>query len=310
MIKPTAKVEFAKTSDYYVWATHTVYDTTVESVNPPILKQYRRLNIQWHNIQAAIQRKLTPKFRPIPQFAYVGISNEPLWMKYYRFAIALVGSPYLNDDWTSAGDAEQTGVHGTIATITIAGVDATGADILVFRASADVNTHTISSTYAGAALTELVSITSNRCSYIQYKGSPATGSNTFVGTFSTADNGFGIITLYSGTAGTMSNGTSTSGNSTSASLAVTTTSGDVAVDSLCIGTAASSITVGGGQTQRGSNTTDAWYHEFRSSDESASGTSTTMSWSWTGSANYAYTAGSINQAVAGATFIPRISFIM
>lgn len=303
MIKTTAKVEFKKTNNYFVWSRHTFYDTTVDVLVPPITRQYTRLNIQWKNIWELIKRTLTPKRRYVPQFAFAGV-YEPAWVKFYRFAIALVGSPYRNDDWVSAGDAEQTGVHGTIATITITGVDATGADILVARMSCDGTGKTISSTYAGDSLTELVSVNTNRGSYIHYKGSPTTGSNTFVGTFSSADNGFGLLCFYSGTAGTMSGGQSAATSGTSVSKAVTTVSGDVAVDCLCIGTAASSITIGAGQIQRGTDTSDGWFHEFRGSDETATGTSTTMSWSWTTAANHAYTAGNIDQAAAAPATTP------
>lgn len=298
MIKPTCKTEFHKTNNYFVWAEHTIYDTSVESLTPPVLRRYKRLNIQWHNVWAKIKSIFTPPQLVSPFMPY----------HWQRGAISLVGSPYLNDDWTSAGDAEQTGVHGTIATITIAGVSGTGADILVARTSADT-AKTMSATYNSVSLTTLASVTTNRSAHIQYLGSPSSGSNTYVGTFSSADNGFGILTMYSGTAGTMSGGLTTSGNSTSASLSPTTTSGDLAVDVLTIGTAASAITIGGGQTQRGSNTTDLFFHELRASDETASGVSTTMSWTWTTSANYAFAAGTINQAVAS-TFVPRVNGII
>lgn len=287
MIKPVAQTNIEVLHPFLVKCHHVWYDTTVESQNPPILREKNRYYIQWKNIWASIKEAFK-----LPENGSTWVLNPQ------RGAIALTGTVGRNPDWVTFGTVEEDAAHAAVSGFTISH-DATGADILVFRATLDVNAHTISTTYAGAALTEITSVTTNRAAYIQYKGSPATGTNNLVATYSVNDNGFGCVTTYSGSAGTMSNGTTTTGNSTSASLAVTTTNGDMAVDCLTIGTAATLITIGANQTQQGANSLDTWFHDVRCSDETATGITTTMSWSWTTSANYAFAAANVNQVTGG-----------
>ena len=302
MIKPTATTLVNYKHRYITPARHIFYDTTEESQNPRIIREHTAYYIQWQNIWNDLIAPVKRYQMRVSASLFDAQPDGSVRLNWYRFAVSLVGVVDRNSKYTAAEDGT---THGVISSFNITH-DATGADILVYRATADTSGKTVSATYNGASLTEITSITTNRCAFILYKGSPSSGSNTLTSTFSSADAGFGVITSYSGTAGTMSNAaTPATGNTTSTSLGVTTTSGDVAVDCLVLGTAGTSITVGAGQTSRGIGA-DTYWHNIGTSEEGATGASTTMSWSWTGTAQYAFCAAKIDQASV-ATTVPSLA---
>lgn len=284
MIKPVAKTYARLLHPWLSKEIHVFYDTTQETSTPDIIREFISYRIQWQNVWASIRNTFT-------------LPSYDNWYLHPQRGAVSFGTVSRNSKYTSAEDGV---AHATIASFNITH-DATGADILVLGASADANTQTITSTYAGASLTVAKNQGTNRTAAILYKGSPATGSNTCTINYTTAnDAGFGVVCTYSGSAGTMSSGVGNTGTSTSTSGAgntVTSTSGDMAFDVLTIGTAASAITVGAGQTSRAIGA-DTFWHNIGVSEEASTGVSVTMSWSWTTSSNYAHASANIDQSVA------------
>lgn len=152
---------------------------------------------------------------------------------------------------------------------------------------------TISSvTYNSVAMTAVPSSSKSIGQYtvvLYYLTNPASGSNTVAVTFSGGvfDFGGGAIS-FTGADQTTPLGTAAtaSGTSTTPSVAVTSASGEIVLDTLII-THSGTLTVDGSQTQRW-NSTGSGYTKYAGSTEGGAA-STTMSWSNSTSQDWAIT---------------------
>lgn len=137
---------------------------------------------------------------------------------------------------------------------------------------------------------------------------PATSAANVVVTLAAGKSkAFGVIALaLSGVHQTtpVASPQTTFGTGTSASVTVTTASGDVALDSLGVFPDATSVTVGADQTVEGSE--DGGLHTRASSEPHSDGTAT-MSWSWTGSNDYALAAVALKVAAGGTNYTKSVA---
>ena len=203
--------------------------------------------------------------------------------------------------WTAGGTITDTPVYdaassgqATATSLTFSHTTINKPDRVIVVCVASDNADPTGITYNSVSLTRLNGINiSNRYSSMWYLVAPATGANNVVVSRSGSDEIVaGATTYYHVDQGSpVSNAGTNSGNSqTSSSIAGTTTASDIAVDALTLLDPPSG-TVGSGQTQR-------WQLlegdiEGSSSTERATGTSTTMSWTFS-SATVAHTAARVN----------------
>ena len=152
------------------------------------------------------------------------------------------------------------------------------------------STGTTSVTYDGIPLTFAAAVDSNYLSYdisVWYLINPPVGTADVISTYNaSAEGALQIFDFKNADIGTplrtiVSEGASGSGTYT-ADLAPTTVAGDIVVDFINAAYNAT-LTVGAGQTQVGNDETGSSgnHSQFASSHETASGVSTTMSWSVT-----------------------------
>ena len=185
-------------------------------------------------------------------------------------------------------DAEQAGGGNNASSVTISHTVAVKPHRLLIALIASTAVPS-GVTYGGTALTKLEEATStSRCASIWYLAHPATGANDLVSTTGgTNDQAIQIFSYYGCNPQDIFNTdveTTTSGSANhSSSLSVTSESGDIVVDIV-----ASSGTVGfapgASQTEVMDRTQDNI--DGASSHETATGTSTTMSWDLTSSDGY------------------------
>ena len=185
-------------------------------------------------------------------------------------------------------DAEQAGGGNNASSVTISHTVAVKPHRLLIALIASTAVPS-GVTYGGTALTKLEEATStSRCASIWYLVHPATGANDLVSTTGgTNDQAIQIFSYYGCNPQDIFNTdveTTTSGSANhSSSLSVTSESGDIVVDIV-----ASSGTVGfapgASQTEVMDRTQDNI--DGASSHETATGTSTTMSWDLTSSDGY------------------------
>jgi hypothetical protein len=181
-----------------------------------------------------------------------------------------------------------TGVSTTTAAITIAHTTSAASNrLMLVGISHTKDDPTINSvTYGGVALTALgTAQASDFRTRIYSLIAPASGTANVVVTFSARPSKGAIVTVstYSGVNQTTPLGTlaAASGDSATPSVAVTSVSGDLVHDVLTTETGSGTITAGAGQTLNGTAPADVEIVRNRSSRETATGTTTTMSYSMT-----------------------------
>lgn len=197
-----------------------------------------------------------------------------------------------------AFDAATTGTAAGAGSLTFShSVGAGGADrLLVVAVSIDNRTVT-GVTYGGTAMTSVGSATNGaQVSHMWRLIAPATGANNVVVTLSGGGTDIvAVATSYTGVDQTTPLGTAATatGTSTTASVAVTSATDELVVDSVSsnLGT----LTVGAGQTQRGNTTAG---DNFGGASEEVGATSVTMSWTIGSSSAWASVGVSIKGIVA------------
>lgn len=165
---------------------------------------------------------------------------------------------------------------------------------------------TISSvTYNSVAMTLVPSSSKSIGQYttvLYYLVAPATGSNTVAVTFTNAvfDFGGGAVSFTGADQSTpLGTANTASGTSTTPSVAITSTTGEIVLDTLII-THSGTLTVDGSQTQRW-NSTGGGFTKYAGSTEDGAST-TTMSWSNSTSQDWAITGVPVKPvAVAGSS---------
>lgn len=190
--------------------------------------------------------------------------------------------------------------------------------VTTYRNGGDPNITGI--TYGGVAMTELVdkiqTVSSDRFHaaiwYLKNADMPSDGSKTVTATYDESNTKEMQVAVqtFSGvdqtTPFTDSDSTGSS-SSVSASLTLTTVSGDMAID--CLNTYTGTRTIGADQTLVKSQVDAGSTTDLHFSKETATGTSTTMSWTFTGQEN-AYVAGNMLQATGGgAAAVPQMAMI-
>ena len=181
-----------------------------------------------------------------------------------------------------------TGVSATNAAITVAHTTSAASNrLMLVGISHTKDDPTINSvTYGGVALTALgTAQTSDFRTRIYRLTAPASGTANVVVTFSARPlkGAIATVSTYSGVNQTTPLGTlaAASGDSTTPSVAVTSVSGDLVHDVLATETGSGTITAGAGQTQNGTAPADVGIVRNRSSRETATAATTTMSYSMT-----------------------------
>jgi len=168
-------------------------------------------------------------------------------------------------------------------------------------------------TYNGVAMTSLNNVNpvghGLRGTFWGLKN-PATGTHNIVASISGANDGVTVTgSSYTGVdqttpIGVVAAADSGAGTSASASISVASAVGDVVVGGIIIGNAATSITIGAGQTQRAAANliVSNGEHDNRISDEPGAAGTTTHSWTWTGATDW--TIAGVALKPAGAATAP------
>lgn len=205
-----------------------------------------------------------------------------------------------------AFDAATTGTVGGANALTFSHtVGAGGADRLLIVAVSIDNRTVQSVTYGGVAMTNVGTATNGaQISSMWRLIAPATGANNVVVTLSGGGTDIvAVATSYTGVDQTTPLGTpvTATGNSVTASVAVTSATGEIVVDSVSsnLGT----LTVGEGQTQRGNGV--GGDNQGGSSTEPGA-TSVTMSWTIGSSSAWASVGVSIKPIVVSTTLADGI----
>jgi len=179
-------------------------------------------------------------------------------------------------------------------------------------------TLTVSSvTYNGVAMTQAAYSNNNYDSAIYYLDSPASGSNNVVVTLSGTSGITGSAISLTGVDGASPLGatnTAYTASTNAPSLSVTTTKANsIIIDSIYRNNN-NAMTAGAGQTEFQDNTDLVFGTEGGgASYEMATTTgSYAMSWSWSSATAVSHAAAEFKEDASGggATFIPRVSFIM
>lgn len=252
--------------------------------------------IQWQNVLSDLKRSVSPAII-FPRLAYTFAFLLALKLGNVERALgyALIGA--VTFDAVSTGSADPTSVTFSHTTTTSADRFILGG-IHTFANGSEAGSHT-SYSYAGAALTGIVNAVKNNSNgmvSLWGRTAPATGANNCV---ASGISGYAIwamaITFYDVNQTTSYSGnTSTTGNSSGPSLAVTSTVGAIVADYMCHTDGTTTPTVGADQTSRFSH---AGNPRGNGSTE-AGAASVTMSWTLDATRQWSYAAVSVDPPVA------------
>jgi len=162
----------------------------------------------------------------------------------------------------------------------------TGSNLMLVTGGGERNAGT-TNTYNAVSCTALTSRTNGAANARQwYLSGPATGANNVVTTFGTSAYSTSITTTFTGVDSTIGTEAGGTGSSTSVSTVVTSATNELVVDYVSHGVA-TSMTIGAGQTLRGSQVINANTQAVSTEPGAAS---VTMSWTTGVSSVWAHTA--------------------
>ena len=233
--------------------------------------------------------------------------DDPQWE-----AGGVIGNTPLQDGLLTSLSAVTAGSGATSLTFACKTRVAANRAIIVAVATKGADPSGV--TYNGVALTRLSGANEGtRYASLWYLANPASGTNNVV--VSLGSSNAIIAASYSfshvNQSSVLSNAaTNTSGGATSSSATVTSTIGDVVIDSIAVEDEPV-FTVGAGQTQKAQLDSDDTDTSFGSSYETATTTSTAMTWAIDASKDIAHVAARVNGLVMiGLDLIPHKSHML
>ena len=207
---------------------------------------------------------------------------------------------------TFASSADATTTTGNLSHTVGANVSLLVVEVAL-RRSATSTTTIVSVVWNGQTLTAVAGSTQNNATSrtttaLYYLESPAAATGNLVVTWTTGHLcSYGVAAInVTGSTGAPSNGTGQTGSATSSSLAVTSSSGNDVIDVIAANETRT-LGEGAGQTTLFATINPAGTSGTSTcgSKETATGASTTMSWTITSSSNYAHSACMITLDTGG-----------